>query len=167
MLSSIIAKDFEHQNLWKSGDYMINWEGVLRDREFLQESFKALLKTDIKFCETENVEQHFWRILFYNVIELLRRPSTQENAPKRRMDNELTLEIIEDGTSYLESLLALLESTYDFKLNDYLSSATPPKGLGHVGLALISAQKIYLSLGDLMRYKEQTNGTTNYGKSRQ
>lgn len=43
----------------------------------------------------------------------------------------------------------------------------PPKGLGFVGLALISAQKIFLFLGDLARYKEQANETTNYGKSRQ
>jgi hypothetical protein len=34
-------------------------------------------------------------------------------------------------------------------------------------LALISAQKIFLFLGDLARYKEQVNETSNFGKSRQ
>ena len=34
-------------------------------------------------------------------------------------------------------------------------------------MALVAAQKILLYLGDLARYKEQVNSTTNYGRARQ
>jgi hypothetical protein len=34
-------------------------------------------------------------------------------------------------------------------------------------VALIAAQKYLLCLGDLARYKEQVNGTSNYGRARQ
>jgi hypothetical protein len=72
------------------------------------------------------------------------------------------------GTSYFENLLEVLEQTYKFKLETFLSAKNvPTKGLGFAGLALISAQKIFLFLGDLARYKEQVNETSNFGKSRQ
>jgi hypothetical protein len=61
-----------------------------------------------------------------------------------------------------------LEQTYKFKLEGFLCANTvSTKGLGFAGLALISAQKIFLFLGDLARYKEQVNETSNFGKSRQ
>lgn len=41
------------------------------------------------------------------------------------------------------------------------------KGMGLVGLALICTQKILLFLGDLGRYREEVNETSNYGKCRQ
>ena len=34
-------------------------------------------------------------------------------------------------------------------------------------LGIVSAQKCNLCLGDLARYKEQVNSTTNYGRARQ
>jgi len=61
-----------------------------------------------------------------------------------------------------------LEQTYKLKLESFLCANTvSTKGLGFAGLALISAQKIFLFLGDLARYKEQVNETSNFGKSRQ
>jgi protein SMG6 len=43
------------------------------------------------------------------------------------------------------------------------------RGLGYLGCALISTQKIYLFLGDLARYREQINSPkqNNYGKAKQ
>lgn len=72
------------------------------------------------------------------------------------------------GASYFENLLEVLEQSYKFKLDSFLCANTvSTKGLGFAGLALISAQKIFLFLGDLARYKEQVNETSNFGKSRQ
>lgn len=72
------------------------------------------------------------------------------------------------GTAYFDNLLELLEQTYKFKLETFLSpNNVSTKGLGFAGLALVSAQKIFLFLGDLARYKEQVNETSNFGKSRQ
>lgn len=73
------------------------------------------------------------------------------------------------GSKYFERLITILEEAYSFKVVNYVgnNSMAQHKGLGLKGLALISAQKIYLCLGDLGRYKEQVNETSNYGKCRQ
>ncbi|XP_026668132.1 telomerase-binding protein EST1A-like isoform X2 [Ceratina calcarata] len=167
LLLDIERADLELQWILSSGGFTSNWEGVMTIRQFLQDSLKTLLETDIKFCQVENVEQHFWKILFYNMIEMLRKGMPKENTEGREHYKKIMLKIIDDGTVYLESLLTVLETKYEFKLDTFLASSTLPKGLGILGLALVSAQKIYLFLGDLARYREQANETNNYGKSRQ
>ncbi|XP_076233282.1 telomerase-binding protein EST1A [Calliopsis andreniformis] len=167
LLLDIERADLELQWILSSGGFTTNWERVLYIRYFLQESLKTLLETDIKFCQAENVEQHFWKILFYNIIEMLRKGMPKESSEGREHYKKIMLKIIDEGTIYLESLLNVLETKYEFKLDTFLASPTLPKGLGILGLALVSAQKIYLFLGDLARYREQANETNNYGKSRQ
>lgn len=72
------------------------------------------------------------------------------------------------GMEYFRNLLALLERTYKIKIDDYLLVETPStKALGYGGLALISAQKIFLFLGDLARYKETTEESCTYTNARQ
>ncbi|XP_015110321.1 telomerase-binding protein EST1A [Diachasma alloeum] len=166
LLMGIETMDRELHRLLSSGGLTTNWDRVAFLRHSLQQSLQTLLETDMKFCQTENVEQHFWKILFYNIIEMLRKIAPKEGPAGRELCKRIMLKIIDDGTVYFENLLVVLETTYKFKLDAFLTSSEPPKGLGFVGLALISAQKIFLFLGDLARYKEQANETTNYGKSR-
>ncbi|XP_026825865.1 telomerase-binding protein EST1A isoform X3 [Ooceraea biroi] len=167
LLLDIERADLELQWILSSGGFRSRWERVSYIRHFLQQGLKILLETDIKFCQSENVEQHFWKILFYNLIEMLRKVMPKESAEGREHYKKIMLNIIDEGTTYLESLLTTLESTYEFKLDAFLALSSLPKGLGLLGLALVSAQKIFLFLGDLARYKEQANETSNYGKSRQ
>lgn len=167
LLLDIGRADLELQWMLSSGGFTTNWERVSYIRHFLQDSLQTLLKTDIKFCQAENVEQHFWKILFYNMIEMLRKGMSKENSESKEYYKKTMLSIIDEGTIYLENLITVLENTYDFKIQAFLASSTLPKGLGILGLALVSAQKIFLFLGDLARYREQANETTNYGKSRQ
>lgn len=98
---------------------------------------------------------------------MLRKGMPKESSEGREHYKKIMLKIIDEGTVYLENLLTVLETKYEFKLDTFLASSTLPKGLGILGLALVSAQKIYLFLGDLARYREQANETNNYGKSRQ
>lgn len=58
-------------------------------RIFLQEALKTLLTSDLKFCESENVEQHMWKILFYNVIELLRKCMYEDTTNALKYKNLL------------------------------------------------------------------------------
>ncbi|KAK2576206.1 hypothetical protein KPH14_008409 [Odynerus spinipes] len=167
LLLDIGRADLELQWMLSSGGFTTNWERVSYIRHFLQDSLQTLLKTDIKFCQAENVEQHFWKMLFYNMIEMLRKGMSKENSESKEYYKKTMLSIIDEGTTYLENLITVLENTYDFKVQAFLASSTLPKGLGILGLALVSAQKIFLFLGDLARYREQANETTNYGKSRQ
>lgn len=69
-------------------------------RTFLKESFKRLLLTDLRFCEIENVEQHFWKILFYSVIELIRKLMTEQPDAKECYKKALLSVIQEVDTCF-------------------------------------------------------------------
>lgn len=69
---------------------------------------------------------------------------------------------------FFENTLQILEETYKFKLDDFLVNGfSTVKSRPHLSMALISAQKILLFLGDLARYREQVQDTANYGVARQ
>lgn len=72
------------------------------------------------------------------------------------------------GTAYFESLLETLQEAHKFNLETYLEPQPYPllSGLGYIGLAIISCQKILIFLGDLARYREITAETSNYGKAK-
>ncbi|XP_058800313.1 telomerase-binding protein EST1A-like isoform X2 [Phymastichus coffea] len=167
LLLDIGRADSELQYILSSTDITSSWDQICHIRNFHQESLKTLLVTDLKFCESENIEQHFWKIVFYNIIEILRKPLAKEDTERREQHKKLLLKLVDEGTTYFTSLLTVLETTYQFKHDTYLTSTKPPKGLGMIGLALISAQKLFLFLGDLARYKELATESANNGKSRQ
>ncbi|CAB3242237.1 unnamed protein product [Arctia plantaginis] len=145
-----------------------HWPDVAETRTFLQNALHKLLMLDLKYCQADNIEHHFWKILYYNFIELLRKSFTQISPEDKPKIVALINIIIEEGNSFFENLVQMLEKTYKFNVDDYINDnhVLPPKGLGYVGLALISVQKIYVFLGDLARYKEQVNETNNYAKSK-
>lgn len=68
------------------------------------------------------------------------------------------------GTEYFKRLLSRLEETYQIKFDTPINTAEKVTGL--TSIALISAQKLFIFLGDLARYKEQVNETSNYGSAR-
>ncbi|KAK9889657.1 hypothetical protein WA026_007035 [Henosepilachna vigintioctopunctata] len=167
MINDVKRADQEIQCAIHSGIFLKNWTDVEIFRQFLRESLQYFLCKDLKFSQTGNIEQHFWKLLYYNIIERI-RGAIQKDEANREHYKQFVLFLVDEGTQYFEGLLNMLEETYEFQLNDYLGAnqSVPQKGLGYVGLALISAQKIFIFLGDLARYKEQINETTNYGKCR-
>ncbi|KAJ8680347.1 hypothetical protein QAD02_016134, partial [Eretmocerus hayati] len=167
LLLDIFKADVELLYLIHHGSLTSDWDKISYIRNFHHESLKTLLMTDLKFCQAENMEQHFWKIVYYNIIEILRKPISKDDTELREQYKRLLQILVDEGTAYFTSLLTLLETTYNFKLDTFLTSSMPPKGLGILGLALISAQKLFLFLGDLARYKELANESVNYGKSRQ
>lgn len=168
LLRDVKRADYELQCINNAGLILVSWANVVNLRRFLMESLEYLLCKDLKFCQAEHVEQHFWKILYYNIIEMMRKAIANDSENKKQY-KDFVLWLIDEGTKYFENLLDLLEQTYKFKLSDYLgyNNLVPQKGLGYVGLALVSAQKIFLFLGDLARYRQQVTETANYGKCRQ
>lgn len=73
------------------------------------------------------------------------------------------------GTAFYEGLLKKLQSTYNFNLDSLLEEGpTGTEGAGRgVRLAVLSAQRTMMFLGDIARYREQAAHSTNYGKARQ
>lgn len=168
LLRDIKRADTELQCIIQNGLLLVKWDLVDELRQFLKKALEYLLCKSIKFCQTENIEQHIWKIVYHNIIEMTRRALKNDPDSRENYKNFL-LYLIDEGTKYFEGLLGLLEETFEFKLNDFLKDNYfgSYKGLKMVGLALISAQKLFLYLGDLGRYREEVNETTNYGKCRQ
>ncbi|XP_023013335.2 uncharacterized protein isoform X1 [Leptinotarsa decemlineata] len=168
LLRDVKRADSELQSIINKGFLLINWDTVDNLRLFLKEALQYLICRAIKFCQSENVEQHFWKILYHNIIEVTRKAIKSDPDNKEKYKDFL-LYLIDEGSNYFERLLSVLEDTYEFKLNNFLgdNNTVSHKGLGLVGLALVSAQKLFLFLGDLGRYREEVNETSNYGKCRQ
>jgi len=65
-------------------------------------------------------------------------------------------------------LLTDLSTTYGVDLELYYSPMEPREGVDCLARhARISAQNCLLCLGDLARYREQVNSSTDYGRVRQ
>ncbi|XP_050345669.1 telomerase-binding protein EST1A [Nymphalis io] len=145
-----------------------DWPDVADTRKFLQGALERLLTSDLKYCQADNIEHQFWKILYYHFIENLRKSISTVTPEEKPEVVKLINTIIEEGNVFFENLVQTLEKTYKFNTEDYINDnhVLPPKGLGYVGLALISVQKLYVFLGDLARYKEQVNETNNYAKSK-
>jgi protein SMG6 len=127
-----------------------------------------LLMQDLKFSQMENVEQHIWKLTFYNVIELLRKGQSDENnsTELKELHKKTLLAVIEDGVKFFDKLLATLQESQKFSIEDVCNGSNV-KYSGFTNLAIISAQKVCIFMGDLARYKEQANDTSNYNKARQ
>jgi len=67
-------------------------------------------------------------------------------------------------------MLEKLQSNFNFELEVFLNpNVLPPENLSrHIKLALVSAQRTLICLGDVARYKEQNSdtGKVNYAKAR-
>lgn len=133
------------------------------------------LKTDLKFCEVENLEQHCWKLFFYNIIELLRKPLGEDiDDDSKQFYKTKLMQIIESGTKYWEGLIPMLEDKYKFQIEEFVGTNASTRiycnqldDRKFVKLALVSVQKIFIFLGDLSRYREMVNDSSNFGKAKQ
>lgn len=166
LLRDIKRADTELQVIIQNGLMLVKWDLVDELRQFLKKALEYLLCKSIKWCQTENIEQHIWKISYHNIIEIARK-GLKNDLENRDNYKAFLLYLIEEGTKYFDNLVGLLEQTYQFKINDYLKDSYGGSYKGLVGMALISVQKLFLYLGDLGRYREEVNETSNYGKCRQ
>ena len=160
--------DNELMMLMDNGDLLRQWSYCQQLRENVQRIFEELLDKEMKFCQQEHVEHYIWKLLFYRVIEVLRKNLQECDESSKSSYKEKALETVDGGTKYLESLLKKLETRYSFRLENFIGehAASYKSGMGYITLALVSAQKIFLFLGDLARYREEINQTNNFGRAK-
>ncbi|XP_043574825.1 telomerase-binding protein EST1A [Chiloscyllium plagiosum] len=130
--------------------------------------YERCILTDIEYSDTQNVEQTMWKNAFYQVIEKFRQMLKEPSGENGDEIRGKLLSLLDEGTNFFDSLLHKLQITYQFKLDDYMDGmAIRSKPLRKVvKYALISAQRCMICQGDISRYREQANDTTNYGKAR-
>lgn len=168
LLDELDKLDDELMSIIDRGELIPQWGRCQQLRERVCRIFEDLLSKDMKFCQQEHVEHYFWKLLFYRIIEVLRKQTVECDEASRATIKEKALETIDGGTKYFESLLKFLESRFSFQMDAFIgeNAASYKSGLGYITLALVSAQKIFLFLGDLARYREQINQTNNFGRAK-
>lgn len=168
LLDELDRLDDHLMSIIDCGELLRRWSECQQTRKRIEGIFEQLLSDDMRFCQSEHVEHHFWKLLFYRIIEVLRKQIQECDESSRTIFKEKALETVDYGTKYLESILKHLESRYNFKMDDFIgdNAASYKSGMGYVGLALVSAQKLFLFLGDLARYREQINQTNNFGRAK-
>jgi len=62
----------------------------------------------MKFCQRENIETHFWKILYHNIIEQLKK-LINEDAP----------ELVKEYTTLLMNLIEEVSNTKNYILLYY------------------------------------------------
>ncbi|XP_058267513.1 telomerase-binding protein EST1A isoform X2 [Hemibagrus wyckioides] len=130
--------------------------------------YESIILTDIEFSDTQNVDQLLWKNVFYQVIERFRQLLKNQDSDTASQIRVMLLTILEEGAMFFDSLLLKLQTVFQFKLEDYMDGmAIRAKPLRKtVKYALISAQRCMICLGDVARYREQANDSSNYGKAR-
>ncbi|CAG08881.1 unnamed protein product, partial [Tetraodon nigroviridis] len=130
--------------------------------------YEQVVLTDIEFSDSQNVDQALWKNIFYQVIERFRQ--LLKDPAHDSIDNirNILLTLLDEGALFFDSLLQKLQTTYQFRLEDYMDGvavrARPLRKT--VKYALISAQRCMICQGDIARYREQASDTANYGKAR-
>lgn len=142
-----------------SNQLPVEFRRIMDIRSHLQGCYRQLLLTDIRLCQKKNIEGSLWKTLYYTIIEKLREYISREPSLKARSQATLLM-LVDEGLCYLQDLLEALQQEYGFTLEDYLEEDGEVRG--RVRVALLSAQKLLLALGDLARYREYNNATPNY-----
>ncbi|XP_065343989.1 telomerase-binding protein EST1A isoform X1 [Cloeon dipterum] len=169
-LFDIERADWELKRLIMAHGVLHSWPTICHIRQYLLNSLLILLREDMKFSQRENIEQHIWKLSFHHVIEVLRNGQAEEtNQDVKEMYKKNLLFVIEDGLKYFDQVLGALQGHYKFSVEELTCEGSMPQqeAKGYTRLAINSAQKICMFLGDLARYKEQANETSNFNKARQ
>ena len=144
-------------------------QDVLECRHTIMRTFKHLLQNNLVFCAKSDVEFYVWKICFYNIVTTLKlwlQGGTIPQSERQVVEDNVT-ELLNEGLEFFSEMLETLDDTYHIKLDQYYDVLEPRSTDTTVRCALVSAQKCLLCLGDLARYKEMIQNTSNYGKSRQ
>lgn len=163
LLYSISKGEMDISYYVSSNQLPVEFRRIMDIRSHLQGCYRQLLLADIRLCQKKNIEGSLWKTLYYTIIEKLREYINREPSLKARSQATLLM-LVEEGLCYLQDLLEALQQEYGFTLEDYLEEDGEVRG--RVRVALLSAQKLLLALGDLARYREYHNATPNYNEAR-
>lgn len=139
---------------------------VEQSRFRIQLRYEHVILSDLRCCAELNIEQRLWKAAFYQFIEHYRRQ--MEDFAELETAKTSLLKLVDEATLFFENLIVKMQDTYNFNIDKLLEHEYDREAQNYelLKLASISAQKIYLYLGDLARYKELEMRSSNFGKSR-
>ncbi|XP_017079903.1 telomerase-binding protein EST1A [Drosophila eugracilis] len=121
---------------------LVNWKNFCYIHDQLQDAFKHLILEQLKFVCEHKVDVFFWKLLFYNVRDHLKRQQTDQAHTH-------TLILIEQATKFYRLV-------YDKLMTKCVVSSRCESALKVV------AQRLLICLGDLSRYRVNHVKATDY-----
>uniref|UniRef100_A0A182FJ62 DNA/RNA-binding domain-containing protein n=1 Tax=Anopheles albimanus TaxID=7167 RepID=A0A182FJ62_ANOAL len=122
------------------------------------EFFMVLLDSmcrKMKYVQESNIENIFWREHCHAIVDRIRTQMKETTDSEEEAKLRCFLYVfLEDNRSWFVELLEQLQEKYSFKLVNYIGkyAGSYTSGLKH-SLALVSAQKLSLFVGDTCRYQ--------------
>lgn len=173
-IANIVRNDLRLKAVLQGGPAIVcaRWDSEVREaRHQIMASARFLMKNELLFVAEREVEVHIWKVVYYQVIEMLKAAyfDTENTTDQSRAGiKKCLVNLFEEGDDYYHQLLTDLSDCYRLDLERFYDALEPREtGDKQARMARVSAQKVLLCLGDLARYKEQVNSTTNYGRARQ
>jgi len=173
-ITSIVRADMKLRSVLQGGPAIVcsRWDQEVREtRHQIMAAARYLMKNDLLFVAEHDVETHIWKTVYYQVVEILKLPyfdTENTTAENRATLKACLLNLFEEGADYYTQLLEDLVEVYRLDLELYYDPLHPREQGDRLGrLARVAAQKCNICLGDLARYREQVNSTTNYRAARQ
>ncbi|ALC46450.1 Smg6 [Drosophila busckii] len=120
-----------------------NWKSFCSLHKQLQEAFSCLVLEQLKFVSEHKVDAFFWKLLFYNTREHLKRQRAE-------LANNHLLPLIENSLKFYRTL-------YDKLITKYMSRCE--------GALKIVAQRLLICLGDLSRYRANQLQVTDFAEA--
>ncbi|VBB26689.1 unnamed protein product [Acanthocheilonema viteae] len=157
-------------------------EEILIASESLSKLYLSIVTRNINYTYTMNLEQHLWKQCFYTSIEALRTASSSTGNSSRIFRIGLS-KLIQQGLAFYALLLNKYEVAFGFIIDDYLywpsnlpsddfvgcilTSSRAHEATDHaIKVALLSAQRLAVSVGDLHRYSSIVSGIKDYSHAR-
>ncbi|CAG9540846.1 unnamed protein product [Cercopithifilaria johnstoni] len=155
---------------------------ILVASESLSKLYLSIVTKNINYTYAMNLEQHLWKQCFYTSIEALRAASSSTGNSSRVFRTSL-LKLIQQGLAFYALLLNKYEVSFGFIVDDYLywpsnlpsddfvgcmlTNSGVHEATDHiVKVALLSTQRLAVSIGDLHRYSGMVSGIKDYSHAR-
>ncbi|XP_001358875.2 telomerase-binding protein EST1A [Drosophila pseudoobscura] len=119
---------------------LVNWKNFCYIQNKLQGAFKTLMLEELRFVCEHKVDAFFWKLLFYNVREYLRRQQTDQARTH-------TLLLIEQALQFYHTVFDQLMAKYISRFESAVK---------------VVAQRLLICLGDLSRYRVNYVHGTDY-----
>ncbi|XP_038063829.1 protein SMG7-like [Patiria miniata] len=146
-------------------------------RQQLRELYQQILVTDLEYALDKKVEQDLWNHAFKNQISALQRKAKDKTNPKRSEVQAMLTLFLDSGSGFYLQLLHELCSSFQLDIPccvraprlGMASELILPASVGQHKVAtpayasvLYICQHCLVHLGDLARYRNETNQSESY-----
>ena len=146
-LSNLLSRDVEGKQV----ERVMRFQKQLRD-----ECEKIVLEQPDKAYSSDTL-QMLWKRGYHQIIEWMRN-SVQDSA--------VLLSFLEDACQFYRQLSVTIQKRNEFTVEEYNPLTTYVQANRKTRMAILMCQKCYICLGDLARYQQQHQSTTDYGLTR-